>query len=42
VSVLAWPGYAENGSNDRRQLSAVEQRTGCKVSVKTFGTSDEG
>ncbi|HTF50015.1 MAG TPA: spermidine/putrescine ABC transporter substrate-binding protein, partial [Pseudonocardia sp.] len=43
LSVLAWPGYAENGSNDPavNWVSPFEQQTGCKVSVKTFGTSDE-
>ncbi|WP_028937484.1 ABC transporter substrate-binding protein [Pseudonocardia spinosispora] len=43
LSVLAWPGYAENGSNDPgvNWVTPFEQETGCKVSVKTFGTSDE-
>jgi putative spermidine/putrescine transport system substrate-binding protein len=43
LSVLAWPGYAENGSNDPKVnwVTPFEQQTGCKVSVKTFGTSDE-
>lgn len=43
LSVLAWPGYAENGSNDAsvNWVTPFEQETGCKVSVKTFGTSDE-
>ena len=43
LSVLAWPGYAENGSNDPKidWVTPFEQQTGCKVNVKPFGTSDE-
>ena len=43
LSVLAWPGYAENGSTqaDVNWVTPFEQATGCKTSVKTFGTSDE-
>ena len=43
VSVLAWAGYVEDGSNDPKVdwISDFEQETGCKVSSKTFGTSDE-
>jgi putative spermidine/putrescine transport system substrate-binding protein len=43
VSVLAWPGYAENGSNDPKVdwVTPFEKETGCKTTVKTFGTSDE-
>jgi putative spermidine/putrescine transport system substrate-binding protein len=43
LNVLAWPGYAENGSNDPavNWVTPFEQQTGCKVNVKTFGTSDE-
>jgi len=43
LSVLAWPGYAENGSNDPKVdwVTPFEKETGCKVSVKPFGTSDE-
>jgi putative spermidine/putrescine transport system substrate-binding protein len=43
LSVLAWPGYAENGSNDPKVdwVTPFEQQTGCKVDVKPFGTSDE-
>ena len=43
LNVLAWPGYAENGSNDPKVnwVTPFEQQTGCKVNVKTFGTSDE-
>jgi putative spermidine/putrescine transport system substrate-binding protein len=43
LSVLAWPGYAENGSTDPKidWVTPFEQQTGCKVNVKSFGTSDE-
>ncbi|MDX6259819.1 MAG: putative spermidine/putrescine transport system substrate-binding protein [Kribbellaceae bacterium] len=43
LSVLAWPGYAEDGSNDPKVdwVSSFEKKTGCQVTVKTFGTSDE-
>jgi len=43
LSVLAWPGYAEDGSNDPKidWVTPFEKETGCQVSVKTFGTSDE-
>ena len=43
LSVLAWPGYAENGSNDPKidWVTPFEQQSGCKVNVKPFGTSDE-
>jgi putative spermidine/putrescine transport system substrate-binding protein len=43
LNVLAWPGYAENGSNDPKVnwVTPFEQQTGCKVNVKPFGTSDE-
>ena len=43
VSILAWPGYAEDGSNDPAVdwVSAYEKKTGCQATVKTFGTSDE-
>ena len=43
VSVLAWPGYVEDGSNDPEVdwISDFEKESGCKVTVKTFGTSDE-
>jgi putative spermidine/putrescine transport system substrate-binding protein len=43
VSVLAWPGYVEDGSNDPEVdwVSDFESSSGCKVTVKTFGTSDE-
>jgi putative spermidine/putrescine transport system substrate-binding protein len=43
LSVLAWPGYAENGSTDPKVdwVTPFEKQTGCKVSVKTFATSAE-
>ncbi len=43
LSVLAWPGYAENGSTEKdvNWVTPFEQATGCKTTVKTFGTSDE-
>jgi putative spermidine/putrescine transport system substrate-binding protein len=43
LSVLAWPGYAEDGSNDPAVdwVTPFEEETGCEVTVKTFGTSDE-
>ena len=43
VSILAWPGYVEDGSNDPATdwTSSFEEATGCQVTVKTYGTSDE-
>ncbi|MFT4215224.1 MAG: ABC transporter substrate-binding protein [Microbacterium sp.] len=43
VSILAWPGYVEDGSNDPTVdwVSGFEELTGCTVTTKTFGTSDE-
>lgn len=43
VSLLAWPGYVEDGSTDPAVdwVTPFEKETGCEVSVKTFGTSDE-
>jgi putative spermidine/putrescine transport system substrate-binding protein len=43
LSVLAWPGYAEDGSTDKSVdwVTPFEEETGCEVSVKYFGTSDE-
>jgi putative spermidine/putrescine transport system substrate-binding protein len=43
VSVLAWPGYVEDGttSPDVDWVSSFEEETGCQVTVQTFGTSDE-
>jgi putative spermidine/putrescine transport system substrate-binding protein len=43
VSILAWPGYVEDGSNDPSVdwVSGFEQKTGCQVTSKSYGTSDE-
>jgi putative spermidine/putrescine transport system substrate-binding protein len=43
VNVLAWPGYVEDGSNDKTVdwVTGFEKSSGCKVNIKTFGTSDE-
>jgi putative spermidine/putrescine transport system substrate-binding protein len=43
VSVLAWPGYVENGSTDPAYnwVKPFEDATGCKVTPQVFGTSDE-
>lgn len=43
VSILAWPGYVEDGSNDPAYdwVTAFEEDTGCQVTSKTYGTSDE-
>ncbi len=43
ISILAWPGYVEDGSNDPAVdwTSSFEEATGCEVTVKTYGTSDE-
>ena len=43
VSILAWPGYVEDGSNDPTVdwVSGFEEKTGCMVDAKTYGTSDE-
>jgi putative spermidine/putrescine transport system substrate-binding protein len=43
VDIVAWPGYIERGETDKGYdwVTAFEQDTGCKVNVKTAGTSDE-
>ena len=43
LSVLAWPGYAEDGSTDPAVdwVTPFEQQTGCQVTVKAFPTSAE-
>ncbi len=43
LNVLAWPGYAEQGKNDPAVdwVTPFEDKTGCQVNVKEFGTSDE-
>ena len=43
VDIVAWPGYIENGSSDPNYnwVTKFEQDSGCKVNVKTAGTSYE-
>ncbi|MFF3111192.1 ABC transporter substrate-binding protein [Kitasatospora sp. NPDC057904] len=43
VNLVAWAGYAEDGADDKNVdwVHPFEQQTGCKVSTKTAGTSDE-
>jgi putative spermidine/putrescine transport system substrate-binding protein len=43
VDIVAWPGYIERGATDKNYdwVSPFEKETGCKVNVKTAGTSDE-
>ncbi|HET7204730.1 MAG TPA: ABC transporter substrate-binding protein [Steroidobacteraceae bacterium] len=43
VDIVAWPGYIERGETDKGYdwVTVFEQDTGCKVNVKTAGTSDE-
>ena len=43
LNLVAWPGYAEDGSNDPKVdwVHPFEQETGCKVNVKVGNTSDE-
>lgn len=43
VSILAWPGYVEDGSNDPTVdwVTPFEEATGCEVTAKVYGTSDE-
>ena len=43
VSIVAWPGYIERGETDKAYdwVTEFETKTGCKVNVKTAGTSDE-
>jgi putative spermidine/putrescine transport system substrate-binding protein len=43
VNIVAWAGYAENGSNDPKVdwVTPFEKETGCKANVKVAGTSDE-
>jgi len=43
VDIVAWPGYIERGETDKGYdwVTGFEQQTGCKVNVKTAGTSDE-
>lgn len=43
VDILAWPGYAEDGSTDKSidWVTPFEKQTGCQANVKYFPTSDE-
>ena len=42
VDIVAWPGYLERGDTDAKyDWVTFEAGTGCKVNVKTAGTSDE-
>jgi putative spermidine/putrescine transport system substrate-binding protein len=43
VDIVAWPGYIERGETDKNYdwVTTFEQDTGCKVNIKTAGTSDE-
>ena len=43
VSIIAWAGYIERGETDKNYdwVTEFENKTGCKVSVKTAATSDE-
>ena len=43
LDIVAWPGYIERGATDKAYdwVTEFETNTGCKVNVKTAGTSDE-
>ncbi len=43
VAIVAWPGYIERGESDKAYdwVTDFEKETGCKVTVKTAGSSDE-
>ena len=43
LDIIAWAGYAENGSNDPKVnwVTKFETDSGCKVNVKVGNTSDE-
>jgi putative spermidine/putrescine transport system substrate-binding protein len=43
VSILAWPGYVEDGTSDPAYdwVTSFQDATGCQVSFDIFGTSDE-
>jgi len=43
LDIVAWPGYIERGASDKNYdwVTHFEADTGCKVNVKTAGTSDE-
>jgi putative spermidine/putrescine transport system substrate-binding protein len=43
LNLIAWAGYAEDGSNDPKNdwVHPFTEKTGCKVNVKLGNTSDE-
>ncbi|MGH8514621.1 MAG: extracellular solute-binding protein, partial [Gammaproteobacteria bacterium] len=43
LGIVAWAGYIERGETDKAYdwVTEFETKTGCKVNVKTAGTSDE-
>jgi putative spermidine/putrescine transport system substrate-binding protein len=43
VDIVAWPGYIERGNTDKAYdwVTGFENKTGCKVRIKTANTSDE-
>jgi putative spermidine/putrescine transport system substrate-binding protein len=43
LDILAWPGYIERGETDKKYdwVTSFEQKSGCRVNVKTAGSSDE-
>ena len=43
LNIIAWAGYAEDGTNDKTVdwVTPFEQQTGCQVNVKIGNTSDE-
>lgn len=43
LDIVAWAGYIERGDTDKAYdwVTGFEKETGCKVSVKVAGTSDE-
>ncbi|MBZ5736993.1 ABC transporter substrate-binding protein [Nocardioides mangrovi] len=43
VNILAWPGYAEDGSTDKSidWVTPFEKESGCQANVKYFDTSDQ-
>lgn len=43
LTLLGWPGYAEDGTNDPATdwVTPFETETGCQVTFKSYGTSDE-
>ena len=43
LNIVAWAGYIERGETDKAYdwVTKFEEKTGCKVNVKTANTSDE-